>query len=331
MEPRVAVIGVGGIGKHHAKWFALEGAEVVAICASTPETAIIRQHELATMIGFSGRAYADVATMLREAQPDAVSVASPHHLHAPHTEAALSAGCHVLCEKPFVYDPSWSAAESLAIASALVDRAAGMKLVLAVMTQYLSLVPTLAKLGEVTVGPATGIWQFCMRMESKPGARDARYEDIVVDLGPHPLAVLQGLVPGATLVEDSLEIAIEEHRTKASFDCVSMSESDELGPASCNVCLVLGKSETPRREFEVNGIRVMYEGRTDDFGNYTAHLRVGEHEAQVEDPLRLTVRHFLARIAGRPSGPIAEGRPALAALAMLYRLLHHGSRSCALG
>ncbi len=39
-------------------------------------------------------------------KPDAVVVASPHHLHHEHARAALEAGAHVLCEKPMTLDPA---------------------------------------------------------------------------------------------------------------------------------------------------------------------------------------------------------------------------------
>ena len=39
-------------------------------------------------------------------KPDAVIVASPHHLHHEHARAALEAGAHVLCEKPMTLQPA---------------------------------------------------------------------------------------------------------------------------------------------------------------------------------------------------------------------------------
>lgn len=39
-------------------------------------------------------------------RPDAVIVASPHHLHYAHARDAIEAGCHVLCEKPMTLDPA---------------------------------------------------------------------------------------------------------------------------------------------------------------------------------------------------------------------------------
>lgn len=44
--------------------------------------------------------YADLAEMLEKGRPDAMCVVTPDHLHRPHTELCLQAGCHVLQTKP---------------------------------------------------------------------------------------------------------------------------------------------------------------------------------------------------------------------------------------
>lgn len=46
----------------------------------------------------------DWRALLRDLQPDVVAIATPTDLHAPMTLAALEAGAHVLCEKPFAMD-----------------------------------------------------------------------------------------------------------------------------------------------------------------------------------------------------------------------------------
>jgi predicted dehydrogenase len=57
----------------------------------------------------------DLAEMLERTDADLVDVASPNHLHRPHVETALAAGCHVVCEKPL--------ASTLADASAMAEAA----------------------------------------------------------------------------------------------------------------------------------------------------------------------------------------------------------------
>ena len=49
--------------------------------------------------------YASYQEMLSDAQIDAVYVATPNYLHASHAIEALSAGKHVLCEKPIAQNP----------------------------------------------------------------------------------------------------------------------------------------------------------------------------------------------------------------------------------
>jgi predicted dehydrogenase len=99
---RVAVIGAG--------WFAaqnhipvLQGRDDVfldGVCRlGAADLASVRDH-----FGFAF-ASEDFREVLAR-KPDAVVVASPHHLHHEHARAALEAGAHVLCEKPMTLDPA---------------------------------------------------------------------------------------------------------------------------------------------------------------------------------------------------------------------------------
>ena len=94
---RVAIIGTGGIANSHARGYQAntDTADVVAVC----DVEEGRAQEFATKYGYP-KAYSDVATLLREQRPDAVSICTPNYLHAPLTIQALEAGAGVLCEKP---------------------------------------------------------------------------------------------------------------------------------------------------------------------------------------------------------------------------------------
>ncbi len=325
MSLRAAVIGTRGIGKHHAKWFAAEGADLVAVCSSREETAWLRREELHDLFGYDGPAYSDVAAMLRETRPAAVSIASPVGLHAAHIDLCLDAGAHVLCEKPLVHDSDAGLDGSLRLAERLVEKAAVRGLTLAVMTQYAALAPALRKLGEFTMGRGSGIWHFGMRMESAPATGAQTYGNVFLDLGPHCLALLLALAPGARIREGSLEVSLGKYRTRAAFDC-EVPSTDGRGADPCTVCLSTGKSDHPVREIEINGMRVAYEGRAGEDGMFAAYLTVGDHEACVEDPMRLTVRHFVERVLTGAPGPIAAGDEALASLSMLHTVLRAGMR-----
>lgn len=100
---RVAVLGLGNIGKTHTKWYSQNGdVTLVALCDMLAE----RVDLVAKQYGVT--AYHDLAAMLRSEQLDAVSVctAGPEnggHHYAP-TMQCLDAGKHVLVEKPISND-----------------------------------------------------------------------------------------------------------------------------------------------------------------------------------------------------------------------------------
>ncbi|MGH7726403.1 MAG: Gfo/Idh/MocA family protein [Candidatus Eiseniibacteriota bacterium] len=94
-------IGVGLIGTGFARTTqipclqATPGFEVVGILSRN----MTRAYDLAKEFNLR-RAFDDLERMLAVPEIELVIVASPPHLHLPHTLAALRAGKHVLCEKP---------------------------------------------------------------------------------------------------------------------------------------------------------------------------------------------------------------------------------------
>ena len=96
---RIGVIGVGFGSQVHIPAFQSEGLEVVAVCSRRPErvTEVAKQFDIPHQ-------FTDYSEMLRMDGLDAVSVVSPVPLHHPMAMAALNAGKHVICEKPFTTD-----------------------------------------------------------------------------------------------------------------------------------------------------------------------------------------------------------------------------------
>src|SRR6266545_8135839 len=97
---RVGVIGTGfGANVQVPGFKCVSGVEVVAITSAHLDRAqaVAAQHAIP-------HAYDDYREMLRDLELDLVSVVSPPYLHHEMTLAALEAGAHVLCEKPFAMD-----------------------------------------------------------------------------------------------------------------------------------------------------------------------------------------------------------------------------------
>jgi predicted dehydrogenase len=94
---RVAVIGAGGIAQvaHLPVLRRVPGVEIAAICDSdrSKAQALAGRFDVA-------EAYDDIEDVLRYVNPDAVVICTPNHLHEIHVVAALSAGVHVLSERP---------------------------------------------------------------------------------------------------------------------------------------------------------------------------------------------------------------------------------------
>jgi predicted dehydrogenase len=109
---RTAVFGTGFMGRIHTEGIRrLGNVEVAAIAASSGAKARQFADEL-DVPGASG----DYRSILADPSIDAVHICTPNALHFPMAMAALSAGKHVLCEKPL--------ATSVAEAEQLVAKAA---------------------------------------------------------------------------------------------------------------------------------------------------------------------------------------------------------------
>lgn len=93
----VGVIGVGSLGRHHARIYSeLPEARLVGVADVRED----RAREVAAAYG--GRAHADYRALL--GRVEAVSIAVPTTLHAEIGAAFLREGAHVLVEKPLAAD-----------------------------------------------------------------------------------------------------------------------------------------------------------------------------------------------------------------------------------
>ena len=108
---RVAVVGVGALGRHHARILSeMEGVELVAVADSQEQ----RGQEVATR--HQTRWVADYRDLLSERAVDAVSVVVPTVAHRQVAGAFLECGIPVLVEKPLAGNVT-EARELVALAS----------------------------------------------------------------------------------------------------------------------------------------------------------------------------------------------------------------------
>jgi len=98
---RGAVVGVSGIGGYHRGiMHSLEDVDLVAAVEKYPDREKPGEG-IAQVEEWDVPVYNDIETMLDEVEGlDYVTLAVPHHWHAPYTKMCLNKGINVLCEKP---------------------------------------------------------------------------------------------------------------------------------------------------------------------------------------------------------------------------------------
>ena len=173
---KAAVIGVGSMGKHHARIYdELEDVTLVAIC--DPDT------QLAEKVASRYRAshYSDHQAMLDAERPDVVSIAVPTALHHRVALDVLERGLHLLVEKP-IADTVLHAEEIVARAQAV-----GIQLMVGHVERFN---PAIVELKRRLEDGALGkMFQIHVRRLG-PFPHRIRDVGVVIDLATHDLDVM---------------------------------------------------------------------------------------------------------------------------------------------
>lgn len=188
-ELKVALVGCGKVGKLHCQ--ALQqcpGAKLVALVDAS-ET---RSAQYAAEFG--GVSYTRLDKMLAEVKPDVVLIATPHPLHREPTIEALTAGAHVLVEKPL--------AASVEDCDAMIGAARRSGRTLGVISQRRFFEPVLrmkqaidaGKIGKPILGSFIMYsWRSLEYYKSDPwrGKWDTEGGGVLVNQSPHQLDILR--------------------------------------------------------------------------------------------------------------------------------------------
>jgi UDP-N-acetylglucosamine 3-dehydrogenase len=105
---KTAVIGVGAMGRHHARVYSqLNNVELVGVADIDKNKATSVANEYHT------NAYTDYIDLILKEKPDAVSIAVPTVYHKDVAMQVLDHGIHVLVEKPIAHtvEAAWEMAE----------------------------------------------------------------------------------------------------------------------------------------------------------------------------------------------------------------------------
>ena len=310
---RVAVLGASGIGRHHANWWTVEGAEVCAILGTSQESVAGTASRLHDMFGFAGRTYTDLDSLLVAERPDIVDVCTPPERHFEHAGKALGAGCAVLCEKPFVYDASLPGERLLAQAEELLALARRQACLFGICTQYVIAAEICLDLVAGTHGARVGN-AFRGELVSPTRGRAPNPVRTWVDLSPHMLAALHVFAPQGRIRWDSLETEFSQHRAFARFE-LDLPDGQILA-AEIDTDHTDGEPSNIRR-LTFGGTMCDIGGGKDSDGHFCADIRVGEQTFRHPDSMRLLIRRFLAGEAAVP------GTTGLTNLERMLRIIRH--------
>ncbi len=110
---RIAVVGLNGRGKSHlASIAAIKGVRLVAICDA--DTAVLERTK--KNLGAAVKTYTDIRELLASPDVDAVTIATPNHLHSLQAVWACQAGKDVYVEKPVSHNV-WEGRQLVAAAA----------------------------------------------------------------------------------------------------------------------------------------------------------------------------------------------------------------------
>jgi predicted dehydrogenase len=173
---RAAVIGVGSMGKNHARIYdQMEDVSLVAACDADAKLAAKAASRYRT------RHYTDYRTMLVQEKPDLVSLAVPTKQHHSIALDIINHGCHLLVEKPI--------ADTLPHAEEMVCRAVakGLRLMVGHVERFNPAVVDLKR--RLDDGQLGKMFQIHVRRLG-PFPHRVRDVGVVIDLATHDLDVM---------------------------------------------------------------------------------------------------------------------------------------------
>jgi UDP-N-acetylglucosamine 3-dehydrogenase len=232
---RTAVIGVGSMGKNHARVYTeLPDVQLVGVADADGEIAGAVGKRLGV------KAYQDYQEMLAAEHPEAVSIAVPTALHMEVAMAAMQAGADILIEKPI--------AATVDEAKFLIEQASvsGRKLMVGHIARFNPAIQVLKQ--KLEAGALGRIFQIICR---RVGPFPARIRDVgvVVDLAPHDLDIMRyltGLEPLRVYAETEQRIHTQHEDLMSGLlrfpDGVTGTlEINWLTPTKVREVLVLGE------------------------------------------------------------------------------------------
>jgi UDP-N-acetylglucosamine 3-dehydrogenase len=303
----VAVIGVGNMGKNHARVYSrMHDAELVAVCDINMESA----KKVAK--AYDAKWYSDYRIMLdKEEEIDAVSIAVPTTKHEEVALGSIDYGKHVLIEKPI--------AESIEIAQRIVEKAksAGVKLMVGHIERFN---PAVTKVEQFIHEDRLGQIVSISSKRVGPYANIMFDVGVILDLAIHDIDVMRFITKnevcevyakigsGMCSHEDYASILLTLHNGVAG-----LIETNWLTPTKIRRLDVTGMNGYVTLDYIKQEIDLYGKALSKNLADYEELVmtygtpQIARIRAEKEEPLKLELEHFLQSIVN-DSIPRADGQ-----------------------
>ena len=295
--PRVGVVGVGHIGKNHARLYAeLPAAEFTAIYDIDRAVAEARAAEFGVKAAASLEEFAGLV--------DAASIATPTNSHFEIGRELLARGKHLLVEKPI--------ADSTAHAGELAELAAARGLVLQV-GHVERFNPVLSALEKRLTSP-----RFIEAHRLSPYPNRSTDIGVVLDLMIHDLEIILHLVRAPVENIDAVGVPvlsrgedIANARIRFANGCVANITSSRISPEQMRKIRVFQEDVY---------LSLDYQNQSGEMYRRTAKgLEREEVEIEREEPLKGELAAFI-ECAATGRAPRVSGFQAAAALELAFEI-----------
>jgi predicted dehydrogenase len=304
--PRVGVVGVGHIGKNHARLYAeLPGAQFTAIYDTDRAVAELRAAEFGVIAAASLEEFTE--------QIDAASIATPTNTHFEIARELLARGKHLLVEKPI--------ADNTAHASELAELAAARGLVLQV-GHVERFNPVLGALEKRLTNP-----RFIEAHRLSPYPNRSTDIGVVLDLMIHDLEIILHLVRSPVQTIDAVGVPvlsrgedIANARIRFENGCVANITSSRISPEQMRKIRVFQEDVYLSLDYQ-NQSGEMYRRTADGLTKEAV-------EVEREEPLKRELAAFI-ECATTGRAPKVSGFQAAAALGLaveITKLINSASR-----
>ena len=303
MNPlRVAVIGVGALGKHHARILAsLPGVSLAAVV----DINRARAEEIAAAHG--ARPVFDAGQL--DGQIDAVTIAVPTELHARIARPFLEAGIPALVEKPI--------ARTVEEADAMIAAAAGRGAVLAVgHTERFN--PAVAAARRVLVDPR---FIEVHRLGAFP--ERSLDIDVVFDLMIHDLDIALSLVPSEVETIEAVgvpvltgRVDIANARLRFANGCIANITASRISRDRVRKIRFFQPSAYVSIDYAAQKLEVW---RLVKGTGPMPTIEGGEVEVPAEEPLKRELEDFVQAVTARRP-PLVTGEQGRRALALAQQI-----------